>query len=364
MKGKVKFVESQKSDFFKVLRSRVNAYFEENNIARTGDYRMILKSVAMLTMYLAPYALILTGFLPAWATLLCWVMMGLGVAGVGMSVMHDANHGAYSESPVVNNLMGRTIYLLGGSRFTWKIQHNILHHTYTNIYGMDEDIHDKPILRLSPHGKLGFLHRYQHIYGFFMYGLATLGWSLNKDFVQLVRYNKNGLTKSSGADGRVEMYKLIASKLFYYGVFLVIPALVAPYSFGWVIGGFLLMHFTSGLVLTTIFQLAHLVEDMDHPQPNQDGAIENSWAVHQLQTTSNFAKKNKILSWYVGGLNYQVEHHLFHNICHVHYSAIAPIVKQTAQEYGIAYHEQTTFWQALASHMRVMKLIGQDQMAA
>lgn len=362
MKGKVKFVETPRTDFFKVLRGRVNAYFDQNNIARTGDYRMVLKSVAMLTMYLAPFALVLTGWLPAWATLLCLVMMGLGVACVGMSVMHYANHGAYSSNPVVNNIMGRTIYLLGGSRFTWKIQHNILHHTYTNIYGLDEDIHDKPILRLSPHGRLGFLHRYQHIYGFLLYGLATLGWSLNKDFVQLIRYSKNGLTQGSGGDPRVEMYKLIASKVFYYMLLMGLPLLITGYGFGWIFLGFLVMHFTSGLVLTTIFQLAHLVEDMEHPQPGEDGIIENGWAIHQLQTTSNFAKKNKILSWYVGGLNYQVEHHLFHNICHIHYSKIAPIVKQTAEEYGIAYHEMDTFWQALASHWRILRQIGQDNL--
>ncbi len=356
-------MERPKTDFFNVLRSRVNEYFDQHRIERTGDYRMVMKSVAMFTLYLAPFAVILTGVLPAWATLLCWVLMGLGMAGVGMSVMHDANHGAYSRYPWINNLMGRTIYLLGGSRFTWKIQHNILHHTYTNIYGLDEDIHDKPILRLSPHGRLGFLHRYQHVYGFLLYGLATLGWTINKDFKQLIRYNKVGLTVSSGGDPTIEMIKLIASKAGYYLVLMGLPLWLSGYSFGWILLGFLIMHFTSGLVLTTIFQLAHLVEDMDHPQP-EDGVIANGWAIHQLQTTSNFARKNKILSWYVGGLNYQIEHHLFHNICHIHYDKIAPIVRDTAREYGIEYHEMETFWQAVGSHWRVLRQIGQNSLAA
>lgn len=363
MKGKVKFVETPKTDFFKVLRGRVNQYFEDNGIKKTGDYRMVLKSIAMLSLYLVPFAVICLGVLPAWATLFCWMLMGLGVAGVGMSVMHDANHGAYSDKPLVNSIMGRTIYLLGGSKFTWKIQHNILHHTYTNIYGLDEDIHDKPILRLSPHGQLGFLHRYQHVYGFVLYGLATLGWAINKDFKQLIRYNRNGMTQSSGGDPTIEMLKLIASKLFYYLMLIGIPLIATDYAWGWILLGYLIMHFTSGLVLTTIFQLAHLVEDMEHPQPSEGGVIENGWAIHQLQTTSNFAKKNKVLSWYVGGLNYQVEHHLFHNICHIHYSKIAPIVKQTAEEYGISYHEMDTFWQALGSHWRVLRGIGKNNLA-
>jgi linoleoyl-CoA desaturase len=364
MKGKVKFIDVKKSAFFSVLRKRVNDYFEQNNIPKTGDYRMVVKTISMLCIYLGPFIFMLTGVVPLWATFICWMFMGIGMAGVGMSVMHDANHGAYSKSGFINNMVGRTIYLLGGSKFTWKVQHNILHHTYTNIYGMDEDIHDKPILRLSPHGKLNFLHKYQHFYGFFIYSLATLAWTIDKDFKQLIRYNKTGLTKGSGGRPVAEMLKLIASKTLYFIVFLIIPLLLTPYSFGYILLGFLIMHFTAGIILTTIFQLAHVVEGMDHPLPTEDGNIENSWAIHQLETTSNFAKKNPVLSWFVGGLNYQIEHHLFHNICHIHYKKIAPIVKATAQEFNIPYHEQTTFWQALASHIRILKQIGRDQVLA
>ncbi|MFI5171801.1 MAG: fatty acid desaturase family protein [Chitinophagales bacterium] len=360
MKGKVKFVENPRTEFFTTLRARVNKYFEDNNIQKTGDYRMVIKSVNMLALYIVPFILILTGILPIWATFLMWIAMGLGSSGIGMSVMHDANHGAYSKYPFVNKMMGRTIYMLGGSKFTWLVQHNILHHTYTNIYGMDEDIHDKPILRLSPHGKLNFIHKYQHVYAFFIYSLATFGWTLNKDFKQLIRYNKNGLTKGSGGSPTIEMIKLIISKLVYFAIVLLLPALLTSYGFGYLFLGFLMMHATTGLFVTTIFQLAHVVEDTDHPLPSDSGEIENSWAIHQLETTANFAKKNRVLSWFVGGLNYQVEHHLFHNICHIHYKKIAPIVKNTALEFGIPYYEKVTFWQALASHMRVLKKIGND----
>lgn len=360
MKGKIKFVDRPRTDFFNVLRKRVNNYFEENKIEKTGDYRMVLKSIVMLSIYIVPFVVICMDILPVWGTFLCWIGMGVGVAGVGMGVMHDANHGAYSKNNFINNMISRSIYILGGSKFTWRVQHNILHHTYTNIYGMDEDIHDKPILRLSPYGKLRSIHRFQHIYGWFIYGLATLGWSINKDFVQLIRYNKNGLTRGSGGKPTVEMIKLIVSKLLYFAFILVFPALTTTYGFGYILLGFLMMNFTSGFILSVIFQLAHVVEEMDHPQPTENGEIENNWAIHQLETTANFAKKNRILSWYVGGLNYQVEHHLFHGICHIHYKKIAPIVKQTAKEYGIPYHEKITFWQALASHARMLKKIGNN----
>ncbi|MBK6731015.1 MAG: acyl-CoA desaturase [Bacteroidetes bacterium] len=364
MQGKVKFVDRSNSDFFKVLRKRINEHFETNHIKKTGDYRMVLKSIAMLGIYLLPFILILTSLLPVWATYICWVIMGLGLAGSGMSVMHDAVHGVYSENKTVNTWMGHSMYLFGANTFNWKIQHNILHHTYTNVYGMDEDIHDKPMLRLSPYGKLGFVHKYQHIYGFVLYGLATLSWTLNKDFKQIMKYHKNNMIEGNGSKLGRELTDMIIGKLLYYAVFVVLPILITPYSALIIISGFLLMHFVAGVVLSTIFQLAHVVESTEHHHEDGTGEIENSWAIHQLHTTANFAKKNRILSWYVGGLNYQIEHHLFHNICHVHYKDIAPIVKSTAQEYGIPYNEYRTFWQALGSHIKMLKQIGRNSLAA
>lgn len=364
MQGKVKFVDRSDSDFFKVLRKRINAHFRTNKIKKTGDYRMVIKSIAMLSLYLLPFVIILTGILPAWATILCWVVMGIGLAGSGMSVMHDAAHGVYADNKTVNTLMSHSMYLFGANTFNWKIQHNILHHTYTNVYGMDEDIHDKPILRLSPYGKLSGIHKYQHIYGFLLYGLSTLSWTLTKDFRQIMKYHKNDMIEGNGSKLNRELTNMIISKLLYFAVCIGLPLLITPYSALTIIAGFLIMHFVAGIILTTIFQLAHVVEHTTHPRENAQGEIENSWAIHQLHTTANFAKKNRILSWYIGGLNYQIEHHLFHNICHVHYRDIAPIVKSTAQEYGIPYHEFHTFWQALGSHIKMLKRIGQNSVAA
>ena len=152
--------------------------------------------------------------------------------------------------------------------------------------------------------------------------------------------------------------KMILVKSFYISAFVILPIFVLQLSAGPYIMGFLLMHFIAGIILTVIFQLAHTVENTAHPLPDQSGTIENSWAIHQLNTTINFSRKSKIISWYVGGLNFQVEHHLFPDICHVHYPAIAPIVKQTAQEFGIPYLENKTFMQAVGSHINLLKILG------
>jgi linoleoyl-CoA desaturase len=284
--------------------------------------------------------------------------MGLSKAGVGMSVMHDANHGSYSKNSRVNYWLGLTLNLLGGSVFNWKMQHNILHHTYTNIIDMDDDVEDKLILRFSPHTNVRWYHKFQFIYAFFFYGILTLYWAFMKDFVQFRKYIKTGVNKESAATNWIIFTKMMIAKLLYILAFLLVPLLILHVPAWNYVSGFLLMHFTAGVILTVIFQLAHTVENTTHPLPDEAGTIENNWAIHQLNTTVNFSRKSKFLTWYLGGLNFQVEHHLFPGICHVHYPAIAPIVRETAHEFGVPYLENKNFLTALGSHVRMLKTYG------
>src|SRR5690606_737295 len=179
--NKVKFVSPNRSEFFSTVRKRVDLYFAENKISKHANSTMIVKTVVLLSLYLLPFIYLLV-FQPAFpASLVLWFLMGTGIAGIGMSIMHDANHGAYSKSSKVNYLLGHTLNLVGGSAFNWKLQHNILHHTYTNIATIDEDIKDRLVLRFSPHTNVKFFHKLQYVYAFFFYGLLTLYWVLAKD---------------------------------------------------------------------------------------------------------------------------------------------------------------------------------------
>ncbi|MCX2741660.1 fatty acid desaturase family protein [Pontibacter anaerobius] len=358
LKGKVKFVSQDKNLFFATLRKRVDAYFKENNIPKTANTAMVVKSVVLLLVYMLPFVAILALQPDLPISLLLWFLMGLGVAGIGMSVMHDANHGAFSSNKRVNFLMGHTLNLVGGSAFNWKLQHNILHHTYTNVVEMDEDIQDRLVLRFSPHTKVKFFHQLQWVYAFLFYGLLTLYWVVAKDFVQYGLFIKNGVNANSAAENRTMLLKIVAMKVLYFFVMLAMPTLLFGIPFVQVILGFLLMHFVAGIILTVVFQLAHTVEGTNHPRPDENGNIENDWAIHQMNTTVNFSRHNKLLSWYVGGLNFQVEHHLFPRVCHVHYPAIANIVKETASEYGIPYLENATFMQAVRSHIATLHRFG------
>ncbi|MBL7916118.1 MAG: acyl-CoA desaturase [Bacteroidia bacterium] len=357
IKGQVKFVDNDKSKFFMTLKKRVDNYFTENNISKHANGAMVIKTIVLLAVYIVPFLAIVI-IQPSFLVMnLLWLLMGFGLAGIGMSIMHDANHGAYSANNTVNFWLGHTLNMVGGSVTNWKLQHNILHHTYTNIAYMDEDIDDKLVLRFNPHTKVKAYQRLQFIYAFLFYGIMTIYWALLKDFVQFNRYAKNGVNPAGKKEKRILLARMIIDKALYFFVSVGIP-LLAGIPVAYVLTGFLLMHFAAGIILTVVFQLAHTVEGTTHPLPNDAGDIENCWAIHQLNTTVNFSKGNPFLTWYLGGLNYQVEHHLFSRVCHIHYPAIAPIVKQTAEEFGIPYLENKTFGIAFRSHMATLKRFG------
>jgi linoleoyl-CoA desaturase len=355
--AKVKFLNRDKSLFFSALRENIDAYFDNNHLEKTGGSKLLIKAIFMLSLYLIPFGLILTGNFSNSQMLLLSVVMGLGVAGVGMSVMHDAIHGSFSSSYNVNRFFGASIYLLGGNVYNWDVQHNKLHHTYTNIHDIDEDITGKFMLRLSSGDKLKSAHRFQHIYAFFLYSLMTISF-LWKDFKEISLYNKmaeSGLVKPFP---KKELVTLIISKIGYILFICVLPLLVLDITFGQWFAGFMAMHCTAGIILSTVFQLAHVVEGASQPSVDEKGNIENAWAIHQLNTTANFAGSNKVLSWYIGGLDYQIEHHLFPNISHVHYPAISSIVKNTAEDFGIIYNNKTSFLKGLNSHIKMLHNLG------
>ncbi|MBC7695728.1 MAG: acyl-CoA desaturase [Burkholderiales bacterium] len=356
----IRFIDKDKDKalFFATLRKRVDAHFKENNKSKHYNSTMVIKTIILMCSYILPFIFMLV-FTPAFSTsLILWAFMGFSLAGVGMSVMHDANHGAYSSDSKTNYWLGHTLNLLGGSVFNWKLQHNVMHHTYTNVLDYDDDIADKLILKFNPHTEVKWYHKLQVVYAFLFYGILTIYWALLKDFLQFHKYTKQGVNTSTKEQNRVIWFKIFLSKVIYWGVIMALPVFVFGIPFYQILLGYVLMQFISGVVLTVVFQLAHTVEGTTHPLPNTDMTIENNWAVHQMNTTVNFSRKSKWISWYVGGLNFQVEHHLFPTICHVHYPEVSEIVKATAEEFGVPYLENETFGAALKSHCNAIISFG------
>ena len=353
---------TKRDEFSKELTRRVEEFLKSNYIRKEGRWRTLTKVPVLLGIYFVPYILVLTGvFEGFWAVALSGVLMGLGMAFIGLAVMHDAVHGAFAKRNWVNKLMGYTMEMLGGSSLTWKIQHNVLHHSFTNVHGLDEDINPPPFLRFTPDAPLKKVHRFQAFFAWFFYGLMTFMWVTTKNFTELKRYKDMNLLQAQGTTYAREMTKLIIGKILYLFYLVAIPIMFTSVIWWHWIIAFTLLHFVCGLVLAFVFQCAHVVPEAEfvthasHDETNP----EQSWAVHQLATTANFENWNKVLTWFVGGLNHQIEHHLFPEISHVHYPKISKIVKQTAEEFGYAYNYHRTFVGAIVAHLRLLNRLGQ-----
>lgn len=352
--------DNTKRQFYTEVRKRVDAYFKEHGISKHGNWNMYLKTAFMFALYFVPYFLLVFNvFDSKWLWFLMSVLMGLGMAGIGLCVMHDANHGSYSKNTTLNKVIGFfSLNVLGGHAVNWRIQHNVIHHTYTNVHEHDEDIAPPGFMRFEPHSKIKWIHKLQFVYAWFFYGMMTLMWTITKDFRQLIRYNKQGHLKAAGTSFKKELTILIASKVFYWSYMLVPFFLTKEMTFlNWLIG-FVTLHYIAGLSLALIFQPAHVVEETEFPLPCEKGNLENHWAEHQMRTTMNFGNGDPVFSWLVGGLNFQVEHHLFPTICHIHYPKISQILKQTAQEFNVPYNAKKTFVGALWSHQVMLWKLG------
>ncbi len=312
----------------------------------------------MVSIYLAPLVLVITNVVssPLWVVLM-YVISGIGMAGIGMGIMHDANHGSLSKKSRINNLFGKSLDFVGCSSAVWKLQHNVLHHTFTNIDDHDEDIDTPFFLSFSPNTKKYWIHRFQHLYAWIFYGLTTMYWVTIKDFLALNKYRKRALIRDNKTY-TTEIFKTIASKLFYYSYVLVLPLIFNDSTALWIVIGFLISHFITGLMISIIFQLAHVMPDMSFPKADENNLIHSNWFEHQLQNTSNFSPKARAFSWFIGGLNYQIEHHLFPNISHVHYRKISKIIAETAKDYNLPYYVNENFFVAVWRHLKMLRMLG------
>jgi linoleoyl-CoA desaturase len=357
MERMVKFSPTRDIIFKKVLNKRVDGYFERMGLSRHHTPAMVVKTVVMLMLLVVPFSLILANLFPFWINMVLYLVMGVGVAGIGMSVMHDGNHSSYSSNRVTNRLMGLTMNLIGADAYNWKIKHNKLHHVFTNIYGKDEDIDSRVVLRFAYEAPLKKHHRFQHIYAWAFYSLMSLSMVVG-DISKRFDYRRRGLTNIPLGSFRRSLFWLVVSKILYFGVMLVLPWLITDLTWWQVLLGFLLMHLVTGTILSLIFQLAHVVEGPEQTKPDASGWVDHSLIAHQLHSTADFSRRNKILSWYVGGLNFQVIHHLFPRICHVHYPALSGIVEATTKEFNLPYNVFDSFGDAFLSHYRTLKTLG------
>ena len=343
------------SAFFDELKTKVNHYFKSNTFKPTGNYQLYIKSAILFVSAILMYVSLLFFTLPIWGSLILCALLGVLIAGIGFNVMHDAAHGSYSNKKWLNEVMSYSLNLMGGNVFIWKNKHNLNHHGFTNIEGMDDDIDIEPWIRTHVNQPRRWHHRYQHIYWIVLYGLMYFLWVYVNDFKKYFSKKIAGtpLQKMSFK----EHFLFWISKVIYCSLFLIIP--IFKVGLLETIIGYSVMSFVCGFILSVIFQLAHVLSDTQFPLPQENSnKMSHAWAIHQICTTANFSTKNRVIFWFVGGLNFQVEHHLFPRISHVHYPKINLLVQETCNKFKIKYIEYPTFMKALGSHISHLRHVG------
>jgi linoleoyl-CoA desaturase len=350
---KAKFLEA--GPFHQALKTRVDGYFQESGRSVRDLPGMYAKTAALLGWLGASYAFLVFGSTSAWSALAGCVSLGLAMAGIGFSVQHDANHGGYSDHKSVNRVLASTLDVLGASSYVWSWKHNIFHHSHPNVVGLDADIDIQPFCRVAPGQRLHAAHRFQHFYIWLLYGLLAVKWNFVDDFKDVLT-GRVGKQKMPRPTGRT-LVGVLGGKLFFFGWALVLPAFFHPV---WKVAlCYAVTSFVLGVTLASVFQLAHCVEEAAFPEvPQGSGLFPREWAVHQVETTVDFARGNPLVCWYLGGLNFQVVHHLFPRVCHLHYPALSRIIEDTCREHGVRYRAQKSVGAALGSHVRWLKRMG------
>jgi linoleoyl-CoA desaturase len=352
------FAADTPDEFWDTLKKRANDYFVSNKLSPFATTGFVIKMIVMLLLFIVPYIIILTGMLSGWQMWGCCVIIGFGMAGIGLCISHQAAHNAVFKNKKLNRVFSLSFNLVGISDYIWKIKHNVFHHAYTNVYELDEGLREGEILRLSPDAPYFKVHRWQHIYSFIAYAVFTVLWTFLLDIEKLWRYNGNGSRNRSVKHPVNELLLFWITKIYYIVIAFVLPFHLLDISVGQFIIGFMTIHVIGSLIVVLVFQVEHLTEETEHVSPNEEGKVNCSWAMTQLKGTTNFKARTKLFEWYVSGTNYQVEHHLFPNISAAHYPALSKIVQRTAKEFGLNYHCQPSFMAAIVSHYHCLKRFG------
>jgi linoleoyl-CoA desaturase len=346
-KSNVKIRFAPSSEFERELNKRVNAYFENTSSTKRDCLNMYIKSFLSISWVIVSYCLIVFWGLPVWGIVVASVSLGFALNALSFNVMHDAIHGAYSKHKIVNRLMGHWLDLIGGSSYLWNSKHNYFHHSYPNITGHDDDVEVGVFARFTPHQKKYSFHRFQHFYIWFLYGFLAIKWHFLDDFQVYFTEKVNGhhRERPKGIDAVI----LFGGKIFFFIMVLVVPSFYYPVLY--VIGFYVFIAMMQGVIMSLVFQLAHCVEEAEFPMQDEEaGIMDRTWVVHQIYTTVDFARGNKLLTWYLGGLNYQIEHHLYPHICHINYPKMSYIVEDTCKEYGVPYSAHVGFLDGVRSH--------------
>jgi linoleoyl-CoA desaturase len=340
--------------FRKKLNQRVDDYFESNHITKRDNPAMYFKTVVLLAWVIATWTFIIFSPPILWAKVIGYIVLGLAIGGLAFGVTHDSNHGSYSNKKSVNYFISLINDAIGISSYLWRFRHNYLHHTYTNILGHDVDVSGDGLVRMTPYMEHQWYHKFQHIFVSFIYIFVPIYWSFSDVYTILFKrkYHEHVVPIKLS-----NILILLAGKVVWLGLFIGIPIALGCNPIEAIVG-FNIAYMTLGLMVCNVFTLAHVLEPAEFVQPDPSNHVDDEWAISQVKTTVDFAPNNAFLNWYLGGLNYQVVHHLFPHICHIHYPKIAPIVAEVCAEFNVQYNVYPTFREALVANYTLLKTLG------
>jgi linoleoyl-CoA desaturase len=337
------------------LQRRVDEYFQVTGRRRRDCWEMYLKTAILLAGLAVTYLLLVLVAHAWWQSVPLAVLLGLAAAGIGFNIQHDGGHQAYSDHPWINKLAAMTLDLVGGSSYLWHYKHVVIHHTYVNVTGYDSDLNLGIFGRVTPHQRRLTFHRWQYLYLWPLYGFLAIRWQLVDDFRRLIagRIGSHRIRRPTGWD----LAFLVAGKVTFFACAFGVPMLLHPVNV--VLIHYVITAVVLGTTLAVVFQVAHCVEEAAFPLPSaRTGRLERAWAVHQTETTVDFARHSRVVAWLLGGLNFQIEHHLFPRISHVNYPAISKLVEQACRDFEVAYTEHRSFRDGVIAHFRWLRRMG------
>src|SRR4051794_783453 len=354
----MKFRNGRDKDFHLAVKAKVGAYFESEGVTRYGDWRVLVKGIILISVTAGLYALILSNRLTGLPLLLAALLFGVSCILVSFNLAHDAAHDALTPSRRLNRVIYVATFLLNGtSPYLWRRRHVGSHHTFPNVQGGDADMDDNPFLRVTPSSPYRRHFRHQHLYAPLVYMLFSPYTVFVYDFEFFFRDRLANMDLKHDLRRLRVMAIVACEKLAYFALMLVIPLLVLDQPWWAVVLGFAVMQCAASLAFTLPLVSTHVAGEIAFPEADESGLVEGSWATHQLATSMDYSPDSRLANWVLGAVNAHAAHHLFPDICHVHYVALSRIIEETAHEYGVPYHAMP-FAAALRSPSRHLKRMG------
>ena len=343
------------SSFPKVLRRRIDDFFSDGNISPKADRTMWVKIAVGLAVLAGCWIALYVLKPDSWRFVGLYLLNALAQTFLLLNIAHDSNHNAISSVRAVNKVLNYVFDVCGINSYMWRILHHRGHHSCINLYGEDDALTGRSVLRFTPHEPRVRLHRFQHIYALFFYALFSLDYVFLRDFGCFF-FPSHEYLKQKKHSAR-EYIILFAGKGFYLTYMLILPVVLLGKSPLLVLLAFVLAHLIIGLTVSLVFQTTHTVDSTYFPS---DRSEFDNWIYHIFATTADYATTNPLVGWLAGGLNHHIVHHLCPYVCHTHYAPLTRIVKETAEEYGVPYRQHPTMMQAIKHHLILLKQLGNE----